>query len=238
MILVPTMRVMPPEPFTVVIDWYSDCVITGDYLADFELMPLLSSGEGTRILWDRTYQADTLDMFVVTTACEDPQAMVRWYDYINNDMTTQLSWFQSPENVLWRYNEAGEWETFTDNVPEDTTSTIMRRNVAIGPSVPVYFRTDMQGLTVRYAAKAEALDAYAPYTPSQFIVNGFSVADEEEERNMLLVEIDNYLKQFRANAVKNGITEADWQTHLNTLNNIGVEDYVDLWQKYFDDHNV
>ena len=220
----------------VVVDWYSDCVITGGYLDDFALLPMLRSSEEVEPLWERTYQSSTLDMFVVTTACKDVEAMVRWYDYINKDLTTQLTWFQSPEDVLWRYNEAGEWETFTDNVPADTTSTIMRRTVAIGPSVPVFFREDKQGLTVRYAAKAEAILAYEPYGPKQFITNGFSVAEEEEERNMLLVEIDNYLNQFRANAVVNGISEADWQKHLDTLSDIGVDDYVGLWQSFFDAH--
>ncbi len=211
-------------------------IITGGYLEDFALLPMLRASEDVDPLWDRTYLSSTLDMFVITTSCRDVEAMVRWYDYLNKDLTTQLTWFQSPEGVLWNYNEAGEWVTFTDNVPADTTSTIMRRNVAVGPAVPVYFREDKQGLAGRYQEKADAILAYEPYAPSQFISNGFSLAEEEEERGMLLVEIDTYLKQFCANAVVKGITEADWQKHLDTLDSIGVDEFVGLWQAFYDAH--
>lgn len=221
-----------------VIDWYKDCVITTDAVNNFELMMPVKADDDTEVLWNMSYFGRSLDMFVITTACRDPEALVRWYDYINSDMTIQLTWFQSPENVLWRYNDAGEWTTFTDNVPADTTSTIMRRNVAVGPTVPVYFLSDMQSLSGRYADKAAAVEAYSVYIPKEYLTDGFSHADEEESRNMIRVTLDNYLGQFVANAIVNGITEEDWQKHLNTLTTIGADEYTELWQSFYNAHKA
>ena len=82
----------------------------------------------------------------------------------------------------------------------------------------------------------EANQAYKPFIAPERISNGFGSAEEEAERNMLLLDIDNYLNQFKANAVVNGITEADWEKHLQVLESLNVEEYIGYWQSFYDAH--
>ena len=76
------------------------------------------------------------------------------------------------------------------------------------------------------------------YIPKEYLTDGFSHADEEESRNMIRVTLDNYLGQFVANAIVNGITEEDWQKHLNTLTTIGADEYTELWQSFYNAHKA
>ena len=77
---------------------------------------------------------------------------------------------------------------------------------------------------------------YLRYAPAENIPNGFGDAEEEAERNMLLVDIDHYLDQFKARAIVDGIDAEDWQTHLKTLSTLSIDEYVGYWQSYYDAH--
>ena len=64
--------------------------------------------------------------------------------------------------------------------------------------------------------------------------NGIEDPDVVNERSLLFTDIDNCMKKFKANAVVEGITEEQWQTHLETLNSYNVDQYVSLWQEFYD----
>ena len=144
-------------------------------------------------------------------------------------------------NLIWRYLEDGRWEVFTDNVPEGSSSSQIRRTMGCGPNGPIYAYSRWRGpqaekYAARIAAKVEANQAYKPFIAPERISNGFGSAEEEAERNLLLLDIDNYLNQFKANAVVNGITEADWEKHLQVLESLNVEEYIGYWQSFYDAH--
>ena len=126
-------------------------------------------------------------------------------------------------------------------MPEGSSSSQIRRTLGTGPAAPLYAYSRFRGPQAekyadRIAAKVAANTAYAPYLPKETISNGFGDADEEAERNLLLTDIDHYLDQFRANAVVQGITEADWQKHLEVLGTLSVDEYLGYWQNYYDAH--
>ena len=228
----------------VCLEWYIDNIIGGAHVADFTYMSPLTGPHGDMI-WCSDLSPNSpvgnLAGFTITTACKDPGLLVRWYDYINSNLDILNLWNYGPENVIWRYTDDGRWELFNDNVPEGSSSSQIRRTLGTGPAGPLYAYSRFRGpqaekYAARIAAKVEANSAYAPYLPAETLINGFGDADEEAERNLLLTEIDHYLDQFRANAVVQGITEADWQKHLERLKTLSIDEYLGYWQSYYDAH--
>ncbi len=226
------------------LEWYIDNIIFSGHVQDFTYMPLFDGPNG-KTLWSKNNTPNspqgTLDGFVVTTACKDPAALVKWYDTINSNLDILNLWNYGPEDVIWRYTDDGRWEVFTDNVPEGSSSSQVRRTLGTGPRAPLYAYSRFRGADVevfapRIAAKVEANEAYMPFTPAENIPNGFGDAEEEAERNMILVNIDHYLDQFRAKAIVDGITQEQWQSHLKTLQTLSVDEYVAYWQDYYDQH--
>ena len=224
----------------VFLEWYIDNLMLATYVPDYTYMPLF---EGT--VWSPNGTPNspqgTLNGFVITKSCSNPEALVRWYDYINSDLDILNLWNYGPEGEIWHYLEDGRWEVFTDNVPEGSSSSQVRRTLGTGPRAPLYayyrFRgADVEKFADRIEAKVEANEAYKPFLPEETLVNGFGDIEEESERNMLLVDIDLYLDQFKASAIVDGITEEQWQKHLNVLEGLHIDEYVGYWQSYYDAH--
>ena len=227
-----------------VLEWYIDNIILSTYVQDFTFLEPVEGLNGPTI-WSKDNSPNspqgTLNGFTITTACEQPELLVRWYDYINSDLDILNLWNYGPEGVIWRYCEDGRWELFEDNVPEGSSSSQIRRTLGTGPVAPLYAYSRFRGPDVekyadRIAAKVAANEVYLKYAPAENIPNGFGDVDEEAERNMLLVDIDHYLDQFKARAIVEGITEEDWQTHLKTLETLDVDEYTAYWQSYYDAH--
>lgn len=227
-----------------VLEWYIDNIILKSNVKDFAYMEPVEGPNGTAI-WSKATSPNspqgTLNGFTITTACKNPELLVKWYDYINSNLDILNLWNYGPEGVIWRYIEDGRWELFNDNVPEGSSSSQIRRTLGTGPAGPVYAYSRFRGPQAekyadRIAAKVAANEAYAKYIPAENIPNGFGDAEEETERNMLLTDIDHYLDQFKAHAVVDGITEEEWQDHLKTLGTLSVDEYVGYWQSYYDSH--
>ena len=72
--------------------------------------------------------------------------------------------------------------------------------------------------------------------PAEIIPKGFDSPENESERGLLLVDIDNYMKKFKADAIVSGLTQTQWEAHLNTLEGLNVPLYVSLWQSFYDTH--
>ena len=229
----------------VTLSWYIDNIILKSHVSDYACLEPLTTDDGSLMVWNRDLSPNspqgTLGGFTITTACKYPEVLVKWYDYINSDLDIQLLWNYGPEDLIWKYLDDGTWTLFNDNVPEGSSSSQIRRTMGTGPAGPVYAYSRFRGPGVetyadRIAAKVAANQAYAPALAKEYLSNGFGDVEEEEERNMLLVDIDNYLSQFKANAVVNGITEADWQQHLKVLDSLSIDEYVGYWQSYYDAH--
>jgi putative aldouronate transport system substrate-binding protein len=59
-------------------------------------------------------------------------------------------------------------------------------------------------------------------------------ADESLEITRLYNEIDKLMQESIANFIRSGVTDAKWQTFLNSSKSVGVDRYIELLQKAYD----
>ncbi|MDA3733185.1 extracellular solute-binding protein [Niameybacter massiliensis] len=177
--------------------------------------------------------------FVITKACKNPEALIRWFDYVNSDFSTKMEWYFGERNVLWDMNdETGDY-WYLNNLPEGVSKGEYRYTTSAGPHGPMFITLDeLDKFQLKDDPKGEQRSSYIdmlePYFPEENMLTLFESLEVTEEKANLQVEIDNYIKSFVAQAVLSGIDDAKWQEHLDKLEKLNVGRYLELQQASYD----
>ncbi len=215
--------------------WIPDSMDTK--YADYIVLDPLKGPNGDQ-LWYGGKQPTATFGYCVTTACEDPEVLIRYYDYCMKDETTIMEWQWGPEGAgLWKYtDDEGHWTQTQEFVPEGTNLTYFKRTICGSVNSPNYIwkkYADLEVADPRNAKKREAAERILPYCVTM-MPKGLYDPEKTAARNLLLTDIDNYMSKFVATSVVNGLTEAQWNEHLENCKRLRTEEYVAMWQEYFD----
>ncbi|MGX7077813.1 extracellular solute-binding protein [Globicatella sanguinis] len=186
--------------------------------------------------------------FAVTNQAKDPAAAVRWVDYFYSEDGYEFI-NQGPEGFLWNkgQNAAGdEIKLFNEeNVDvakaEDYRGTI---TPAYGILVPVY-ETDLTAIKVNPEdpdvteftefLRAETEEKVTPYAEVPFPIT-YLTKDEQDQISMNATDISTYVTEMEAKFITGTVELNDdtWADYLKTLENMGIEDYVKVYQGAYD----
>lgn len=209
-------------------------------------LPLLKGPDGTQMTCqNNAYPGDN---FVITTACENPEALVRWYDYINSSVEEALLWGRGAEDVRWKKLEDGTYQWILMS-GEDLTAAggytnagEYRNAESFSGSTPSLWRQSYETVMVNDPAtpvpnyRKDALDEMLPKAVFGLPSGMSSDPSNEERRVILRTDIDTYLKKFVADSIINGIDEGKWDAHLKTLGDLKCDEYKQLCQDYVNDY--
>jgi putative aldouronate transport system substrate-binding protein len=207
--------------------------IAGDNRAQYDVMPPVP---GT--VWNvDSPAASARPLALITTACRQPEVMVRYFDYMNSDFEIRITWNEGPRGVGYELNEEGMWYPILNTTaPEGMTGNEWRytvgtggRDAAIGDFAHRYLAPD-DDAAIRMRNQAP----YLAVGPKQYRPYGLSTAANEEVRSALATDINTYVQNFKATAIINGIDSAKWTEHLKTLEALKVPEYVAAWQEFYD----
>ena len=213
-------------------------------LEDYSMLPILEGPKGDKIVFLNNTTRD--GGFAITTTCKNPTALVRWYDYINTNYEIALPWARGPKGVWWDLIEKDGKKVPLQLIPTEDDFK------ALGYSSLVEFRNGES-----FAGQAPILTTLEYFDELQFLPNapadlrlnwiienkkfgvnglpsGVSSVESSERRAILLVDIDNYLEKFVADSIMNGIDDAKWAKHLNSLKALKVPEYLNLCQEYLE----
>ncbi len=223
--------------------------VCGDPLMEeYEFMDPIASPEGV-VMWPGYVNQPCTrrgGIFLPKTT-EKAGIVLRLLEYINSSLEMKLSWYCGEEGKDWIINEetglwhqltadeqaaigytppsGGQWTTgFCDHGPFYlTVEDCARRDWSLDPA--------------RYKiGKIREISQYFP-APEDHYPNVFEDPKVKEERAEIGAEILSCFDEFCATSVVNGITEASWKEYLKRMDDLGVEEYVELWQKYYDTYS-
>lgn len=177
--------------------------------------------------------------FVITKACKNPEALIRWFDYVNSDFERKMNWFMGERGVLWDMNDETKEFWYQMNLPEGVTKPEYRYSKSCGPHAPVFITADeLEHFVLKNEPKNEQrskyIDILEPYFPKEYMLSVFESLEMTEAKSNLSVEITNYMKSFVAQSVLEGIDDAKWSEHLNKLDKLNVDKYIELQQQTHD----
>lgn len=185
--------------------------------------------------------------FVISKNCKNPEALVRWYDYINSSLELALEWGRGEENVWWTIQEQDGQEvpqflTMDETVLQENggyqSKAEYRNAVSFSGDTPALWKYEYDEKLIYddkwpHDYKLESVREQMQYGVTE-LPSGNATLENSERRAILLADIDNYLKKFIADSVINGIDEAKWEEHQKTLKSLKVDEYTKLCQEYVD----
>lgn len=177
----------------------------------------------------------------ITTTCENPEALIRWYDYCNSSFEMMLNWNRGIKDEAWAYADDGTAYQLDDAAIIEKYGAQnkgeLRQIQSFAGQAPGFMDlgdTKMWDADVVRPKIVHNMEIVDKGYGVKSLPAGFAEPENTERRALLLADIDNYLNRFIAVSILEGITQEDWDEHLNTLEKLKVDEYTQLCQDYLD----
>lgn len=182
---------------------------------------------------------------VVTAVAENPALVCAWLDQMYDP-------FQSPQNNWGTYGEDDEFDIF--ELGENENGEEMLKHAPLGDASPVEVREaecvggplaildEYYGVYVTCPDDAQyrldwIKDYYTPDMNTKYVYpNVFMSQEDTEELSNLQADIQKTINAKKSDWIMNGFTDADWDKYLKDLDAYGLQDYLDIFQKYLDSY--
>ena len=182
---------------------------------------------------------------VVTAVAENQALVCAWLDQMYDP-------FQSPQNNWGTYGEDDEFDIF--ELGENENGEEMLKHAPLGDASPVEVREaecvggplaildEYYGVYVTCPDDAQyrldwIKDYYTPDMNTKYVYpNVFMSQEDTEELSNLQADIQKTINAKKSDWIMNGFTDADWDKYLKDLDAYGLQDYLDIFQKYLDSY--
>lgn len=217
-----------------------------DGLTDWTLLTNLENGD-----YQNLFLAEgsfgTMEGFVITKACKNPEILCAWVDAIHAGFETWASWSYGEQGKIWDYAADGKhYVSYLMGEAKESGLSYgkWRQTYAAHTSGPKY--GGMYQYLMTYADEElqkggsrnyyvmqmneQISDDCTRYSPER---QGYWDEDQTEELDDMELAVDEYCAAFKAQAIVNGFTDADWDNYCKELDSkLHVKEYVELFNEY------
>jgi len=180
---------------------------------------------------------------VVTAIAQNPALVCAWLDQMYDP-------FQSPQNNWGTYGEDDDFDIF--ELGKNDNGEDMLKHAPLGDASPVEVReaeavggplavlNDYYGVYVTCPDDAQyRLDwieeYYTPDMHTKYVYpNVFMNREDSERISNLQADIEKTVKVKKSDWIMNGFTEDDWEEYLEDMDAYGLQEYLEIFQKYLD----
>ncbi|WP_028234774.1 ABC transporter substrate-binding protein [Pseudobutyrivibrio sp. MD2005] len=181
---------------------------------------------------------------VVTSVCDNPAFVCAWLDKMYDP-------FQSPQNNWGTYGEDDDFDIF--ELGENENGEKMLKHAALGDASPVEVREaecvggplaildEYYGVYVTCPDDAQyrldwIKDYYTKDMTCKYVYpKVFMSAEDTEKLSAIQTDLVSYLNSSKAEFIRDGITDASWQAYLDQVDSYGLDQYLEIYQKYLDE---
>ncbi|WP_458459502.1 ABC transporter substrate-binding protein [Pseudobutyrivibrio sp.] len=181
---------------------------------------------------------------VVTSVCKNPAFVCAWLDKMYDP-------FQSPQNNWGTYGEDDDFDIFELSENEDGEK--MLKHAPLGDASPVEVREaecvggplavldEYYGKYVTCPDDAQyrldwIKDYYTDDMHCKYVYPRVFMSSEDTEKlSTIQTDLVSYLNSSKAEFIRDGITDDSWNAYINQVDSYGLDQYLEIYQKYFDD---
>lgn len=180
---------------------------------------------------------------VITTNCQNPEAAIRWANYVVEDPRRTFEIAEGPlSSGLIRLSDAGKYELNDGAQPEGMTFNEWSFANALRTSIPWFLLTDdvlaIREIAGETAYKTGLVEQFRPYFYNEPLTAAhLSNYDSEELRQDALTiatDMKTIIQEFISQSLMNGITDKSWEAFQDTLTQARVEKLIELRQHSLD----
>ena len=171
--------------------------------------------------------------FVITDACETPELAVKWADYFYSEEGAILCWMGT-EGESYKMNEDGTWNWIVGE--GEDISSVRQKNALQGAALhtglqpDLFFKTTDENEGFLNDEKARLLE----YCAQPFPKLKYSTEDQKLV-STVTADILPYIQEYTAKCVTGTFSvDESWEEYLTTLNNMGLEDLMSIYQKAYE----
>lgn len=196
------------------------------------MMPL--SYEGEQVYRDFSGPA-VRGTFAITSACDDPESMLRWVDQMYAPKGYELIFF-GKEGKDFRYNALGQWEGTEEAVANQFFT--MTRLLGGGATAPGIVNNEMERKVPDDNAMRimDDQEAFSTYTRMPFPY--YTLTNEQAQaiaamQNRLGAYVDTMMGRFIIGDVE--LNDENYTAFINALSDeYNVEDFLAFWQQIYE----
>ena len=184
---------------------------------------------------------------VITANAKNPALIAAWLDQMYDPM-------QSPQNNWGTYGEDDGFDIFVMGTNDKGEPMLQHAN--LGDHSPVEVREaecvggplaildSYYGVYVTCPDDAQyrldwIKDVYTPDMNTKYVYpNVFMSTEDTKTVSNLNADIYKCINGHRADWIMNGFTDADWDAFVSELQAYKIDDYLAIYQKYFDAFNA
>ena len=181
---------------------------------------------------------------VITSVCKNPAFVCAWLDKMYDP-------FQSPQNNWGTYGEDDDFDIF--ELGENADGEKMLKHAPLGDASPVEVREaecvggplaildEYYGKYVTCPDDAQyrldwIKDYYTDDMHGKYVYpRVFMNSEDTEKLSAIQADLVSYINSSKAEFIRDGITDDSWNAYLKQVDDYGVAEYIDIYQKYFDD---
>ena len=182
---------------------------------------------------------------VVTAVAENPALVCAWLDQMYDP-------FQSPQNNWGTYGEDDDFDIF--ELSKNAEGGEMLKHAPLGDASPVEVReaecvggplavlNDYYNVYVTCPDDAQyrldwIKEYYTPDMNLDYVYpNVFMNQEDTKKLSDLQTDIEKLINANKSDWIMNGFTDDDWNQYLSELDGYGLEEYLQIFQKYLDDY--
>ncbi len=229
--------------------WWEKDEILGDYADDYVFLPPLKGPEGTDYedtcsLNLRSGPAVTSGNLNITSACGNPEALLRYFDqWYDGETVMQLQY--GPIDIYFTgQDENGVWESITDEEARErfgkSAGELKGLYEVYGPRLvlPEYYNSVFY-MEDRATERLEYLvNDWIPYAENKLSYpNDVTfTADELDTIDRYKADFSSQVAEYEGTWLKNGgPTDEEWEEYLTMLkDNCGMERLLEVYQNAYD----
>lgn len=174
--------------------------------------------------------------FAITKNNEYPEATMRWVDYLYTEEGAKLA-LAGEENSEYITNPDGTWDWILE--PGESQTDVRSRATVQGATYyPELFPYEFwQKLNNKYESSLTDLrNKVKSYSTIPYPLVYLSI----EEQNMIdniKLDINSYVDNFIAMSIIGNLDiNNEWDSYLQTLNNMGLEQLIDVYQNKYNEY--
>lgn len=185
--------------------------------------------------WVKTSTTFSVSGFSITSENENPVRAIKWLDQqFDPIMSLQMS--QGPIGETLEENEDG---TISRVTPPEGQNAVEFLHYHTPGSYAVYAvledMYDKVELSSEQQEKADYADIYGEYGADELYPLVMRTPEDASRLDILGEDIGSFVKQKMAEFITEGFTDADWEAYVDQINTLGLEEYLELNQKYYDE---
>jgi putative aldouronate transport system substrate-binding protein len=218
--------------------WETEEVVGPERASDYVLVAPLEGPSGVRLVGHSNGSPYGRSAFAITSVNKNPEITMRWVDLFYDPYTSaQVIW--GPLGII--YDVTPEGLLINKPLPEGVSMGEYRQTVA-PEGIGIILSEDFASIVdMEPRAKQRINDLntiYKPHMEDEWYPGPFFTPEELETLSTLETDIINYVNQQRATWLVDGGVEKDWDSYIDTLKRMGLDDMMKIYQDALDRYNA